>query len=735
MQKNLLLILLAFWTYPAIATHIVGGEIDLQRVNNQGTYTHRVSLNLYFDDINGNLPAIDNTITLGFFRKKDNQVMGYVTMPITNNNLIGYTNPQCGGISTLRTRLIQYSTLIVLQASVFNDPDGYYIVWDRCCRNNIISNIVNPAQASSLFYLEFPPLTIDNSSPKFKELKGDYICINRPFTFDFSATDADSDSLVYSLVTPLSGFSTTQVPKPDLPTGSSNYPVINWASGYSNTNAIPGSRPLSVNRSTGLLTVTAGQLGLFVFCVLTEEYRNGKKIGAVRRDFQLKVVDCASNDAPQSFVKVAGESAFYKPSQTIYLKKENKDKCFNLYFTDPNPSTELTIKAIATNFTDANLIKIPNTYFVQTSKDTLKTQVCLDACSESIDGKPLVFQLITADNGCPQQLIDTLTVKVIVEPQTNNKPSISTDLGKNRAEATINTTLKFNVLGNDIDNDQIKIEAIGRGFSLAQAGMSFAGASGIGSASSPFVWSPLCSSIRKDDYIVDFVVTDTRCNRSQQDTIAVAFKPLPIDSKAPSISTTLPKNQLEIILDGEKTHLLNFDVLSKDPENDPIKVYAQPINFSLSAVGANWANKDGIGSINAPFSWQLSCDLLQDSDAKTFTINFVTEDNSCSPIRFDTVQVEVVLKNKIMDYEFKPANVFTPNNDGKNDYFAIDDLPENSCFEKFEYIQIFNRWGQSVYQSFDRLFQWYGENLPASDYYYVLKFTKKEFKGWITLLR
>jgi hypothetical protein len=50
-------------------SHIVGGDIDLQRISDQG-FTHRLSLNLYFDAINGQPGALDQTVTLGFFRKK-----------------------------------------------------------------------------------------------------------------------------------------------------------------------------------------------------------------------------------------------------------------------------------------------------------------------------------------------------------------------------------------------------------------------------------------------------------------------------------------------------------------------------------------------------------------------------------------------------------------------------------------------------------------------------------------
>ena len=55
-----------------------------------------------------------------------------------------------------------------------------------------------------------------NSSPVFAIPKGDYACIGQPFTLDFSAKDADGDSLTYTLVTPYNGFSTPNDAKPGL---------------------------------------------------------------------------------------------------------------------------------------------------------------------------------------------------------------------------------------------------------------------------------------------------------------------------------------------------------------------------------------------------------------------------------------------------------------------------------------------------------------------------------------
>lgn len=89
----------------------------------------------------------------------------------------------------------------------------------------------------------------------------------------------------------------------------------------------------------------------------------------------------------------------------------------------------------------------------------------------------------------------------------------------------------------------------------------------------------------------------------------------------------------------------------------------------------------------------------------------------------------------------KTANVFTPNNDGINDYFKIDGL--SKCGEAE--IIIFNRWGQEIFKSNDKDFKWDGKTTngePVSEgvYFYLGSF-KKQFEttvklhGTITVIR
>jgi gliding motility-associated-like protein len=80
-------------------------------------------------------------------------------------------------------------------------------------------------------------------------------------------------------------------------------------------------------------------------------------------------------------------------------------------------------------------------------------------------------------------------------------------------------------------------------------------------------------------------------------------------------------------------------------------------------------------------------------------------------------------------------NVFSPNQDLNNDLFFIQGLlGENNKLE------IYNRWGQLVYSTFNYLNNWNGnssdnKSLPEGVYYYILVTEDETFNGHLTLLR
>lgn len=113
----------------------------------------------------------------------------------------------------------------------------------------------------------------------------------------------------------------------------------------------------------------------------------------------------------------------------------------------------------------------------------------------------------------------------------------------------------------------------------------------------------------------------------------------------------------------------------------------------------------------------------------------------------------------VLPVKLKIPNIFTPNGDGINDFFIIDNDPnvdygneeeaEESRGLEFEsynplrdyYIRteltIFNRWGRIVYKSSDYNNDWDGGKLPDGTYFYVLEcvgeYNNHRYQGSVTI--
>ncbi|CCH02266.1 hypothetical protein FAES_4266 [Fibrella aestuarina BUZ 2] len=730
------------------ATHIVGGEIELLYLGPNSAYSHRLNLNLYFDQNNGNPGAEDALMTLGIFRKRDNAQLASIDLPRLGSSQVAYSIPSCA-TAIQSTRLIRYGVDVTFRPESFNDPGGYYVSWERCCRNGTINNLLAPGDAGSVFYLEFPAVlqnnqTFANSSPVFNTVKGDYICLNRPFTFDFGARDADGDSLVYTMVTPFNGYSTAAVPYPARPTQpglegvfrAAPYPPVRWASGYSETNAIPGISPLKVDAKTGLLSVTADRVGLFVFSVEVVEYRKGVAIGRVRRDFQLRVIDCPRNDAPVLLMKAPGSKEYYKAGTVIQLTDTDK-ACLNLFLTDPNANQRITV----TNGSGAlsGLAITPGVVSSGNGRDTTSTQFCFDACALYNNGNPVTLRIQATDDGCPQGITTNLDVLVQVTSTPGVKPVASTDLRGSQTTISVGSSLTFNAFGKDPQNGAVSIQAVGRGFALGSAGMTFAPTSGTGTVQQPFRWNPTCSQASQSAYVVDFIAIKRACNVERRDTTTVRLTAQGPASQPPTIRTSLPSRvvELTVVPNDTSSGAVRFTVFGNDPDKtDSLRLTGAGRGFSLTQAGMVFTNRNGRPELQSPFSWQATCAVLQGRREATFTLDFANTDGSCQAKNTDTTSVVLKLKTPEVNYsDLKVPNTFTPNNDGKNDYFGLMNVPVENCYEKFERVDVYNRWGVQVFTSTDKAFRWYGPDFPVGLYYYTVTFGRQTVKGTLMLVK
>ncbi|MFQ3579350.1 MAG: gliding motility-associated C-terminal domain-containing protein, partial [Bacteroidales bacterium] len=100
-----------------------------------------------------------------------------------------------------------------------------------------------------------------------------------------------------------------------------------------------------------------------------------------------------------------------------------------------------------------------------------------------------------------------------------------------------------------------------------------------------------------------------------------------------------------------------------------------------------------------------------------------------------TVTYDIIIETDFIGEEIIVNNVFTPNNDGLNDYFTITNIELYSENE----LVILNRWGNEVYTKTSYDNTWDGSNLTEGTYFYILKVkmcnNEEIFKGYITILR
>jgi len=281
------------------ATHIVGGEIMYQYL---GSDYYEVTMYLFIDCYNGADGAIqaDATAYFAVFDGNSKSLLDGYPILVSRTGPVRITKVNYNCIKSAPANACvdkyQYKTTMHLPPIT----GGYYISFQRCCRNNTISNIVNPENTGANYWTHVPdartlPNKKPNSSAFFKSLPPNFICTNTILKFDHSAIDLDGDSLAYDLFTPYYAADPNKN-RPD--NGSQGYfdqppfRQLSFNSGYTYDYPIDGNPGLTIDPEDGRIWMIPTKEGQYVVGIRVREYRKGVLISETKRDYQFNVGQC-----------------------------------------------------------------------------------------------------------------------------------------------------------------------------------------------------------------------------------------------------------------------------------------------------------------------------------------------------------------------------------------------------------------------------------------------------------
>ncbi len=294
LQILLLSVFLTTLTLSGYSKHIKGGEIHYMYLGpsttkpNYDRYQLRLRLFISCQSTQGQL---ETSVIMGIYKTSDGSLFSDVSANLSSSYQInlGSPSPCIINPSPVCYWIREYTTTIEIP----KDPVGYMVIFQRCCRIDGIRNITPNVNVGASYFCQIQGtnsvgINGINSNPDFGIKDTVLICQNKRFKLDYSATDAEADSLTYEFSPGYygGGVNNAIVTNPGPP---SSWVTLGYQAGFSGTQPLgPG---VTIDRKTGLISGVAPTGGDYVVCVLVREYRSGFLVSAHRKDFIIHIDD------------------------------------------------------------------------------------------------------------------------------------------------------------------------------------------------------------------------------------------------------------------------------------------------------------------------------------------------------------------------------------------------------------------------------------------------------------
>ncbi len=451
MKRFCKIFVIGLFLFPNTATssHVNGGDITVTHISN---YDFLIRLNVYSDTSVSAILA--NTQQVNFYERGSGTTpplnVGSFSLNRLFDSLIQPRTPGCQN-TVIPLARHYYEALVTLNPTVYNDPSGYLVVWQYCCRNGNILNIQSSGSEGQTIMTLIPPIAdgignpIVNSSPELKLPISEYVCTQQLFKMEFGGTDPDGDSLAYAMYTIKDdgAFSGGLVQGVHAPYADPLTMIggVTWASTYSASDAIHGaSGPpdpaydrLRVNPNTGMLTVRPRIPGIHGFGLWIKEFRdlggNGTMdlIGSTYRDFLLPVIhNCPIPDILDKPIGFDYLGNTHQSGDTFYIpgNPAQRDITFKVWDKDYDPLDPVghvaTFYVAGRNFPDRYISLDPAQYVFSSAFDTVDVKVTFEPCARS-GSAPYDFRFITQKGHCPVPYHDSLAYFAIVDSMFCNE--------------------------------------------------------------------------------------------------------------------------------------------------------------------------------------------------------------------------------------------------------------------------------------------------------------------------
>ena len=370
-MKKVILILSFLYVFipSAFSTHLMGGEIIAQH---NGGNDYIILLTIYRDTIG---VPVDSSQVL-YISDANGNLITSINCPLdsmANHPIYGFPQGNLLPFYPYGIEIYFYSTIITFPGS--NNAE-YIISWDNCCRNGAIQNLPNPL--SNDMHL-FTTITLDaassNSTPYFMVKPVIFLPVNTPWQYNPLPFDPDGDSLHWSL---------------GVPHESNGTAFGSPITGYTDPPSDP-SNVFSINPVTGTISWTATTLGNWVYTVVCEEYRNGIKIGEIRRDMQFIVLSSGGLPKFTNLGTIPLVNGY--PQWTINAGQNFE---LRLLANDPDPNDSVFFEAYGEPFLLAN----PPLFFQESTPNVNEIEAVLtwEPTSSEVRSDPYLVVLRLLDN-------------------------------------------------------------------------------------------------------------------------------------------------------------------------------------------------------------------------------------------------------------------------------------------------------------------------------------------------